>query len=169
MKVLLEKGLLRCCRQRYIQKVQEGYRGVFWLVDGSISVAGSSDHFQAACRQSQAFRDYSRGLCINHCQMINHPHVDKISAVLNDHQMPFSLTVSSAHKNPRQVLDLIDQYNESLEPVVCITVAGRSNALSGVVASSLKWPVIAYHPFKDYSDYLTDLVPLCKCQARFRS
>ena len=41
--------------------------------------------------------------------------------------------------------------------MVCITVAGRSNALSGLVAANMKWPVIACPPFKDHSDYMVNI------------
>jgi phosphoribosylaminoimidazole carboxylase PurE protein len=85
------------------------------------------------------------------------PHIDKIVDGLNKHQIPATVVIASAHKQPKVVMDLIDQYNESIEPLVCITIAGRSNALSGVVASNLRWPVIACPPFKDYSDYLTNI------------
>jgi phosphoribosylaminoimidazole-succinocarboxamide synthase len=85
------------------------------------------------------------------------PHVEKILAVLKQHNVPYSAIYASAHKQPKVVVDLIDEYNQSLEPVVWITVAGRSNALSGVVASNTKWPVIACPPFKDYSDYLVNI------------
>ena len=84
-------------------------------------------------------------------------HVDTISSILHTHGIPFKSIVASAHKHPQRVAELIEQYNGSLEPVVCITIAGKSNALSGVVAANLRWPVIACPPFKDYADYLTNI------------
>lgn len=85
------------------------------------------------------------------------PHIDKIENSLKNHDIPSKIIVASAHKQPKLVLDLIDQYNESSEPLVCITIAGRSNALSGMMAANLRWPVLACPPFKDYSDYLTNI------------
>ena len=41
--------------------------------------------------------------------------------------------------------------------MVCITIAGMSNALSGVVACNLKWPVIACPYFQDNQDYLVNI------------
>lgn len=84
-------------------------------------------------------------------------HVEKIGKGLQEQEIPWSWTVSSAHKHTPQLLELLQQYEDSLEPVVLITVAGRSNALSGVVASHSKWPVIAAPPFKDQSDYLVNI------------
>jgi len=41
--------------------------------------------------------------------------------------------------------------------IVYVTVAGRSNALSGVVACNSTYPVIACPPFKDKSDMLVNI------------
>ena len=41
--------------------------------------------------------------------------------------------------------------------VIFITIAGRSNALSGVVACNTKYPVIACPPFKDKQDYSVNI------------
>jgi len=57
------------------------------------------------------------------------------------------LRVASAHKVPLKVLDIINQYNN--EDVVFITVAGRSNALSGFVDANTPKPVIACPPYSD--------------------
>jgi 5-(carboxyamino)imidazole ribonucleotide mutase len=65
--------------------------------------------------------------------------------------------VASAHKNPEKVLEIVRAY-EKEEGVVFITVAGRSNALSGMVDANTKHPVIAcpnlkgeFGPFDVYS------------------
>ncbi|HEX5991731.1 MAG TPA: AIR carboxylase family protein, partial [Thermomicrobiales bacterium] len=41
--------------------------------------------------------------------------------------------IASAHRVTRYLLDLLDSYERDGRPRVYITVAGRSNALSGVV------------------------------------
>ncbi len=50
--------------------------------------------------------------------------------------------VASAHKTPRKLLDIL-QENEATEPLIYITVAGLSNALSGMVDANTVHPVIA--------------------------
>lgn len=85
------------------------------------------------------------------------PHADKIAAVLEEEKIPYRIEIASAHKNPRVVLDLIETYNESLEPLVCLTIVGRSNALSGVAAANMKWPVIACPVFQDGQDYMINI------------
>jgi len=54
--------------------------------------------------------------------------------------------VVSAHKTPRKLLDDLQEYESSGDNIVLITVAGLSDALSGVVAGYTKYPVIACPP-----------------------
>jgi 5-(carboxyamino)imidazole ribonucleotide mutase len=54
--------------------------------------------------------------------------------------------VASAHKTPQKLLREIEGREKSEDPLVYITVAGLSDALSGVVAGSTKQPVIACPP-----------------------
>ena len=55
--------------------------------------------------------------------------------------------IASAHKVTRYLLDLLDDYERDGQPRVYITVAGRSNALSGVVDANSRHPVIACPPY----------------------
>lgn len=57
--------------------------------------------------------------------------------------------IASAHKVTRYLLDLLDGYERDGQPRVYITVAGRSNALSGVVDANSLHPVIACPPYSD--------------------
>ncbi len=57
------------------------------------------------------------------------------------------LRIASAHKTPEKVKKIIDENRE--EEVVFITVAGRSNALSGFVDANTTKPVIAAPPYSD--------------------
>jgi len=55
--------------------------------------------------------------------------------------------IASAHKVTRYLLDLLDRYERDDQPRVYITVAGRSNALSGVVDANTRHPVLACPPY----------------------
>jgi len=55
--------------------------------------------------------------------------------------------IASAHKVTRYLLDLLESYEHDGRPHVYITVAGRSNALSGVVDANSRHPVIACPPY----------------------
>jgi 5-(carboxyamino)imidazole ribonucleotide mutase len=54
--------------------------------------------------------------------------------------------VSSAHRNPEKLLSDLKSYEQTGDKIVFITVAGLSDALSGVVAGYSKYPVIACPP-----------------------
>jgi phosphoribosylaminoimidazole carboxylase PurE protein len=56
--------------------------------------------------------------------------------------------IASAHRVTGYLLDLLAEYEER-GPLVYITVAGRSNALSGVVDANSLHPVIACPPYSD--------------------
>ena len=61
----------------------------------------------------------------------------------------------SAHKKPLEVLKNVDSYKD--QNIVFITVAGRSNALSWVVAANTSKVVIACPPFKDKIDFMVNI------------
>lgn len=54
--------------------------------------------------------------------------------------------VASAHKTTKKLLDDLAEYEKSGDNIVFITVAGLSDALSGVVAGYSQFPVIACPP-----------------------
>jgi 5-(carboxyamino)imidazole ribonucleotide mutase len=74
---------------------------------------------------------------------------DQIVAGLEAFQIPWRLHIASAHKTPRRLLDLLEKYEASGEQRVYITVAGRSNALSGFVDAQVTAPVIACPPYAE--------------------
>jgi 5-(carboxyamino)imidazole ribonucleotide mutase len=69
-----------------------------------------------------------------------------IGKILKDFHVKYEFRVASAHKTPRQLLKILEEYEKSEEKLVYITVAGLSDALSGVVAGFTKYPVIACPP-----------------------
>jgi formyltetrahydrofolate-dependent phosphoribosylglycinamide formyltransferase/phosphoribosylaminoimidazole-succinocarboxamide synthase len=85
------------------------------------------------------------------------PHISKLRKQLDIQKILYREHVSSAHKKTRQVLQILDSYENVGRRVVYITVAGRSNALSGVVACNTKFPVIACPPFKDKDDMMVNI------------
>ncbi len=57
----------------------------------------------------------------------------------------YEFRVGSAHKTPEKVLEILNAFEA--ENVVYVTVAGRSNALSGFVDANTLKPVIACPPY----------------------
>ena len=85
------------------------------------------------------------------------PHARKIAETLTKFDVPVEIYVASAHKVPELVLNIIEDFNKSSDNICYITIAGRSNGLSGVTAANSIHPVIACPPFKDKSDYLVNI------------
>lgn len=88
---------------------------------------------------------------------VDEAHARKIAGYLEEFDIKTELYVASAHKVPELVLDIVNDFNKSGEDICYITIAGRSNGLSGVVAANAIHPTIACPPFKDKSDYLANI------------
>jgi 5-(carboxyamino)imidazole ribonucleotide mutase len=69
-----------------------------------------------------------------------------ISATLRKLGVLYDLRVSSAHKTPHKLLEILKKYEATGDRLVFITVAGKSNALSGFVDANTRHPVIACPP-----------------------
>ncbi len=69
------------------------------------------------------------------------PHCEKIAENLKEFGISSRMHVASAHKVPGRVFEIIEENKNKAS--LYITVAGRSNALSGVVEASTEKPVVA--------------------------
>ncbi len=76
-------------------------------------------------------------------------HARKIAKSLDAFGIPSELRVASAHKTLEHLIAVLDEYESRGEPRVYITIAGRSNALSGAVDARVSAPVIACPPYSD--------------------
>ena len=73
----------------------------------------------------------------------------KITGALEYYGLDYEIRIASAHKTPRYLLDMLEEYENDSRHKVYITVAGRSNALSGMVDAAVLAPVIACPPYSD--------------------
>jgi phosphoribosylaminoimidazole carboxylase PurE protein len=76
-------------------------------------------------------------------------HCQKIAEAAQQLGLEVVQRIGSAHKTPLHVLKLLAEYENGARPLVFITVAGRSNALSGFVDGAVSAPVIACPPPAD--------------------
>ena len=76
------------------------------------------------------------------------PFAAKIKNFLKEEgfQVSCEYEVASAHRTPDKLLNDLKSYEESGDSLVYITVAGLSDALSGVVAGYTTYPVVACPP-----------------------
>ena len=84
------------------------------------------------------------------------PHAKKITDKLDEYNITWEQHVASAHKQPLKVLEILET-NQEQKDIIYITIAGRSNALSGFVAANSKFPTIGCPPFSDKSDMLVNI------------
>src|SRR6266699_512241 len=76
------------------------------------------------------------------------PHVQAVVKTLKALEISYQMRVCSAHKATQRLLEMLQTY-EQIGPLVYITIAGRSNALSAVVDANTRYPVIACPPYSD--------------------
>ena len=84
------------------------------------------------------------------------PHAKKITDNLDAMSIQWEQHAASAHKQPLEVLKILED-NANEESVVYVTIAGRSNALSGFVGANSGFPTIACPPFVDKTDMLVNI------------
>ena len=84
------------------------------------------------------------------------PHAKKITDKLDDFGIDWEQHAASAHKQPLKVLEILDN-NKTKKDIVYITIAGRSNALSGFVAANSEFPTLGCPPFSDKADMLVNI------------
>src|SRR6266487_250298 len=75
-------------------------------------------------------------------------HAQAVAKTLMTLEIGYEMRVCSAHKATSRLLDILRAY-ESAGPLVYITIAGRSNALSAVIDANTRYPVIACPPYSD--------------------
>jgi 5-(carboxyamino)imidazole ribonucleotide mutase len=73
-------------------------------------------------------------------------HCEKIAAAARELGLDVAQRIASAHKTPEHALNFLREAEADPRPKVYITVAGRSNALSGFVDGAVSAPVIACPP-----------------------
>src|SRR5205809_4949278 len=75
-------------------------------------------------------------------------HAQPIVKTLKALEISYQMRVCSAHKATERLLEILHGYEQE-GPLVYITIAGRSNALSAVVDANTSYPVIACPPYGD--------------------
>jgi 5-(carboxyamino)imidazole ribonucleotide mutase len=71
---------------------------------------------------------------------------EPLRRALKEFGIDFDQRIASAHKTPEKVLKVLKEYEKGRDELVYVTIAGRSNALSGLVDANTKYPVIACPP-----------------------
>ncbi len=72
----------------------------------------------------------------------------KVGKQLDYFGVNYDYRISSAHKTPIELLDVIKEY-DAQQDIVFIAIAGRSNALCGMLDANTAKPVITCPPYSD--------------------
>ena len=75
-------------------------------------------------------------------------HCFEIKTELAKYDIPVEFRVASAHRTPAYVESIVDYYNRSIQPLVIVSVAGGTDALSGALAARSRNLVISCPPYK---------------------
>lgn len=73
-------------------------------------------------------------------------HAKKIKEELDGWKIPSYFRIGSAHRAPLYVMGMVDELNKSLESMMIVSIAGGTDALSGLIAANSRWPVISCPP-----------------------
>jgi len=76
-------------------------------------------------------------------------YAQKVAETLTAFGVESVTRVASAHKSVHHLLAVLEEYEADERPKVYVTIAGRSNALSGMVDANVAAPVIACPPLAD--------------------
>jgi len=73
-------------------------------------------------------------------------HAQSLAKTLKALEISCQMRVCSAHKATGRLLEILNGYEQD-GPLVYITIAGRSNALSAVVDANTRYPILACPPY----------------------
>ncbi len=76
-------------------------------------------------------------------------HAQAVVKTLKTLEISYEMRVCSAHKATMRLLEILREYEKQTGPLIYITIAGRSNALSAVIDANTRYPVIACPPYSD--------------------
>jgi 5-(carboxyamino)imidazole ribonucleotide mutase len=72
-----------------------------------------------------------------------------IGRILEHFGVHYEYRIASAHKTPKNLLGILEENEQTGNRIVYITVAGLSNALSGLVDANTRFPVISCPPYSE--------------------
>lgn len=76
-------------------------------------------------------------------------HSKKIQKTISEFEIDCEMHISSAHKTTSGLLELLQNHQKNEQKIVYIAVAGRSNALGGVIDANVTSPVINCPPYSE--------------------
>ena len=76
------------------------------------------------------------------------PHIKKIQDEIGKYKLESNIRICSAHKQPVVCENILRELNDSPVPTIIVSIAGATDALSGVLSFHSVHPVISCPPDK---------------------
>lgn len=73
-------------------------------------------------------------------------HIQRVIDALARYRIPYEVRICSAHKQPEDVMKMIEEYNALGGSLAYVAIAGGTDALSGILSYHAMGPVISCPP-----------------------
>lgn len=149
------EGAIPDMPETFIATVAERYISAYERLTGQTFVPGEQPALARIERNLEAYQSAQHSQAQTALVVIllgskaDMEHAQKIGNGLAELGIDYQIRIGSAHKTPKHVLALLQGYEADPRPKVYITIAGRSNALSGFSDAQVAAPVIACPPPSD--------------------
>ena len=132
----------------------------------SITLSQTSDNWTWETAKNIYLNYYKNGIvCIVAGSITDEAHVKKIATCLSNRNIYTSILYCSADKNTKKIINYIEKHDSYDRRMIWVTVAGLSNALSGVIAANSRYPVIGCPPFVDKTDMIVNINSTLQCDS----
>jgi len=74
------------------------------------------------------------------------PHIEKVVESLENYEIPYTVRICSAHKQPEKLISMIKEYNKVEGLFSYVSIAEGTDALSGILSYHALNPVISCPP-----------------------
>jgi len=83
-------------------------------------------------------------------------HIEKIIVSLQRYEIPYEVRICSAHKQPEELMNIVEEYNAVGGSLSYIAIAGGTDTLSGILSYHALGPVISCPPDSPNQSCLTN-------------
>ena len=147
--------------QELISKVKNVYNQYYNIFDNNELTTEN-------CHEDNVHDDFfeniiNRFVIIISGSVSDRPHCLNIQNKLKDKGIYSVIYHCSAHKDTKGVLNILNRYENQKRRLCYVTVAGMSNALSGVVSCNTQFPVVGCPPFADKTDMIVNINSTLQC------
>ncbi len=156
----IPNSLIAEARQAYLQFYRMLTGSPFPVPDGKSKIVPTTGRIERYLRE-----DHAKRMVVVAGSTSDNAFVQRLLDRARANGLYAEAYVASAHKQPRRVLQVLEQLNARAgrQKMVIVAVAGRSNALGGMLSANARFPVINCPPYKGYVDMLVNVNSSLQC------